>query len=391
MKILLTSDWHLGKYLYKEKLLSKQAEFFQREFFPLLREIKPDLLIVAGDILDKPIPDQDTLYYYADLLRELSSFAIPSFFILGNHDSRRTALHRYFLEKAKIYLIDHLDYFFSPFIFKDERGDTLNLYFFPYLPLYELYEKVQAYFSLEISEKISYVSLLKSLLGLNQIKSPSVFISHFALEPFLFCGEELSIKGFSEDYILPEGLLSSFDLVFLGHLHRPQRARDKIFYPGAPIPYSFEASCEERGVLLLEWRENFLVKSEFFALTSPYELLYLKGTFEEIMQYPESESYTKILLLDEKPIYNVYERIKTRFPNLLFLEYITAATPLIERENLEEINPSYENIKLEEGELFKEFYKLIEGKEIEPKLWEIFLENLAEFYNLERREGRICQ
>ncbi|MFN3921419.1 MAG: exonuclease SbcCD subunit D [Caldimicrobium sp.] len=387
MKILLTSDWHLGKYLYKEKLLNKQAEFFQKEFFPLLKDLKPDLLIVAGDILDRPIPDQDTLYFYADLLKELSSYDIPSFFILGNHDSKRTALHRYFLEKAKIYLIDHLEYFFSPFLVKDQRGNTLNLYFLPYLPLYELFEKAKEDPLFAVPERISYVTVVKNLLERRQIKSPSLFISHFALEQFHFCGEEVTIKGFSEEYILPVTLLYHFDLIFLGHLHRPQKAKEKFFYPGAPLPYSFEASTEKRGVLFFEWKENSLVKSEFLELTPPYELLYLKGSFEEIMEYPKSESYTKILLYDEKPIFNVYERIKTKFPNLLSLEYVTAFSSLC--KNLEEIDFTTESIKVDERELFRDFYQFVEKKEIEPKLWEVFLKNLDEFYQLERKEGRI--
>ncbi|MFN3568465.1 MAG: exonuclease SbcCD subunit D [Caldimicrobium sp.] len=141
MKILLTSDWHLGKFLYKEKLLNKQMEFFYGKFFPLLKDLKPDLLIVAGDILDKPVPDQETLYAYAELLKELSTFNIPCFLILGNHDSKRTSLYSYFLEKAKIYLIDHINYF--PFTFHDEKGERVFLYFLPYLPIYEFLEKIK--------------------------------------------------------------------------------------------------------------------------------------------------------------------------------------------------------------------------------------------------------
>lgn len=389
MKILLSSDWHLGKFLYREKLLSKQAEFFQGEFLSCLKDLKPDLLIVAGDILDRPIPDQETLYFYEDFLKELSTYKIPSFFILGNHDSRRTAYHSYFLEQAQIYLIDHLKYFFTPFSLKDNRGEEVNFYFLPYLPLYELLEKARAFLSFEIPESITYTTLLETLFKEIPFKRPAFIVTHFALDQFQSCGEEISIKGFSEDYVLPESMFQSFDIACLGHLHRPQMKKEKFIYPGAPMPYSFETFIEERGVRFIEWRDNRIIRNEFMALTSPYELLTLKGTFAQIEKQPKTNAYTKIILEDEKPIFNVYERLKALFPNLLYLEYTYSSN--FSKEDKVEVNFSLEAIDLDEKALFREFYALVEGKEIEPKLWEVFLKNLEEFYNLEKKEVSLCQ
>ncbi|MFN3407115.1 MAG: exonuclease SbcCD subunit D, partial [Caldimicrobium sp.] len=323
---------------------------------------------------------------YAELLKELSTLNIPCFLILGNHDSKRTSLHSYFLEKAKIYLIDHINYF--PFTFQDEKGERVFLYFLPYLPVYEFLEKIKEVFSFELPEKITYTNLLKIWFEKIEFKEPAFFISHFTLEKFHPSGEEIMIKGFSEEYVMQEELLSPFAFVFLGHLHRPQE-KGKIFYPGAPLPYSFEVSKEERGVYFFEWKKGSFLLKEFIPLTPSYELLYLQGSLEEILRTESTSAYVKVVLKEERPVMDAYERLKNHFPNLLALEYESSQPTLESSFESFYVNP--EAIKIDEKELFKEFYKLVKGKEVDPKLWEVFLKGLEEFYSLQRKEERLWQ
>ncbi len=388
MKIILSSDWHLGKSLYSIKLINEQATFFENSFFPLLKDIKPDLLIVAGDILDKPLPDQETLLLYEELLERLASLKIPSIFILGNHDSRRTALHKFFLKLGRIYLIDDLRYFFEPFIFQNERGEKINLYLLPYLPFYELFEKIKGEGFLFELEEANLSHLLAKLFEFLSVKSPSILVSHFAVAKGTYCGEEIQIKGLSFDYLISQNHFEKFDYIFLGHLHRHQELEYKIFYPGAPLPYSFESFSEERGVHFFEIRENKILSSQFIPLSPSYELVVIKGFFDDILKLPKTDSYVKVILQDELPVFNAYERLKEKFPRLLFLEYENPKE--VSREiNFEVLD--IEEINFEEKELFKEFYEFVEGKALDPRLEEIFVKYLEEFYKLEREEGRLCQ
>jgi len=389
MKILLTSDWHLGKPLYAIKLLSEQARFFEETFLPMLSYLKPDAVVVAGDILDKPLPDQETLFFYEDLLARLSHFKIPFLFILGNHDSRRTALHKYFMELAGLYLADDLRFFLTPFTLQDSKGEVCHFYLLPYLPLYELFERVKVAGLTLALEELNYPGLIACLLARIELKKPAFLVSHFALEKGLFSGEEIQIRGLSPDYLLPEELFQDFDLLLLGHLHRPQNLRGKIWYPGAPLAYSFETFKEERGVYLLEVKGGELVSSEFIPLTPPYELRLLQGPFEDLFQLPPTQAYVKVVLEDETPVFNAYERLKERFPQLLCLEY--GKKREIEAERPLEEAPIYEEISLDERALFKEFYEFLEEKEIDPKLWEVYHRYLEEFYKKEREGGRVCQ
>jgi exonuclease SbcD len=388
MRILLSSDWHLGKNILQKKLLSEQALFFENSLIPLLREVRPDLFIVAGDILDKPLPDQETLFFYEDLLRRLSDLKIPTLFILGNHDSRRTSLHNFFIEKAGLYLVDDLRFLLQPFVCQGKRGEKLNLYLLPYLPLYELLDKaLNLGFSFS-SEELTFIGLVEELLSQIEIKGPAFLVSHFAVDKAIFCGEELLIRGYASEYLLPESLFSSFEALFLGHLHRHQVYGERFFYPGAPLPYAFETYAEKRGLLLLEWRDSALA-SEFIALSPPYELKVFKGLFEELLQMERTNAYVRVLLEDPLPIYGAYEKLKETFPNLLDLKYVEEEAPEFQIE--ERLGENLREARLDEGALFREFYSFIEKKEIDECLWEVFEKHLKAFYKKEREEGRLCQ
>jgi exonuclease SbcD len=386
MRILLTSDWHLGKNIFQKKLLSEQALFFENSFFPLLKEVRPDFLIVAGDILDKPLPDQETLFFYEDLLRRLSDLKITSLLILGNHDSRRTSLHKHFIELAGIHLIDDLKFFSKPFIWKDKSGKHLNLYILPYLPLYELLEKALSQGFFYSSEEITFTTLFEALLSQIEIKRPAFLVSHFAVDKAISCGEEISIRGYTSDYVFSEKLFSCFDALLLGHLHRPQVLEERFFYPGAPLPYSFENYSDQRGLFFLEWDGRSL-SSEFISLKPPYELRIIKGLFEKLLQMEKTNAYIKVILEDKLPIFDAHQKLKEHFPNLLHLEYEEEEILLEGQTIHEELRSS----ELDERVLFCEFYNYVEKKEMDERLWEVFNKYLEDFYKNERKEGRLCQ
>ncbi len=385
MKILLTSDWHLGKALYHQKLHNYQEKFFLQEFIPAMRDIKPDLLIVAGDILDRPIPDKDTLLLFEEILKELASSKIKTFFILGNHDSRRTSLHKYFLELGGLFVIDDLRFFFNPLTISDEEGSKLNLYFLPYLSPYELEEILRERgVELDGVPKVFTRDLLKHLINEIEIKRPAFLIGHFAISGFIFCGEELFIRGFNQDYLLDEDLFEGFDFLFLGHLHRYQVRNNRIFYPGAPLIYSFDNVKDRRGALLLEIYGAQIIHYKLIELTSPYEIMVIEDTFSNILKLPKTEAFLKIILTDNKPIYEAFQRLKEKFPNLLYLDYKKVLNEE-QKSNLfldyDDFNLDLIELKIDELELFKEFYKYVTNTDPEERIIRVFKEYLESFYN----------
>ncbi|MDW8135539.1 MAG: exonuclease SbcCD subunit D [Thermodesulfobacterium sp.] len=395
MRLIHTSDWHLGKVFFGKKILEEQRIFFENNFFPLLREVKPDLLVVTGDLVDKPIPDYETLKTLEEILYQLFELKIPTYIILGNHDSKRVSLYKEFLKFFNFVIEDGLTCFFNPLEFVSSQNEKLYFYLFPYLSPFELKELAESFykdtFKNFISSKIQIFlqDLIFFLFSNLTLKKPAILLGHFAVERGLFSGEELFLKGLGGEELFPLSLLKDFDLVLLGHLHRLQRVNPHIYYSGSIMPYSFEESQYKKGVWLIEIKEGKLLKTEAITLNSPLKLKVLKGSFKELLSHPQELAYTKIILKDCTPVYNPFERLKANFPNLLVLEYENSLeSSSLSTENsfwLEGNFQEKERMELNEETLFINFYRTVEGKEVDLKILNLFKEYVSNFK--EKREG----
>ncbi len=87
MRILHTSDWHLGK-LFEGYHLTDDQAFILDDFVKVARDSKPDIIIIAGDLYDRSVPPQEAVTLFNDVLNRLvGDLKIPTVAIAGNHDS----------------------------------------------------------------------------------------------------------------------------------------------------------------------------------------------------------------------------------------------------------------------------------------------------------------
>lgn len=392
MKIIHTSDWHLGKNIFGKKLIDEQGVFFEKTFFPLIKDIKPDIVLITGDITDKPNPDLETLKLLSEILLWLFKEKFPSIFILGNHDSKRITLFKEFLKENHLFMIDSLCYFKAPFIWKDEKGEKVYFYILPYLHLYELKENIEIFWKEENKKILEFFTkkaqlFLNDLIGLlldlakNNIYKPAIVIGHFAIEKGIFTGEEISFKFMGLEDVFSLELFENFDFLFLGHLHRLQKVSSKVFYSGSILPYSFEESAYKKGIWLFEIKNSILIKAEPIYLSPSFQMKTIRGYFKDLINSSKDEAYIKVILKDKEPVLHPFERLKTVFPNLLLLEYEDKKTEISSFSEgfIEEMFLENQKIELNEEELFKKFYQYIEEKEIEDKLFEVFKKCLNEF------------
>lgn len=388
MKILHSSDWHLGKSLCNKKLINEQALLFEDKLFPLIKEVSPDLIIVSGDIVDKPNPDYETLRLLKEILVKLAELEIPTIFILGNHDSKRLSLFKEFFEFKKLYFVDDLTYLLNPFVY---QGKTRKFYFylFPYLSIFELNsltktllnegKRDQAGF---FRDETSLEEILAQILSCVELRQPAVFVGHFAVSEAIFTGEESNLRVMGKEDVLSAKLLEPFEVVFLGHLHRLQRPFPKIFYSGSPMPYSFEEANYRKGVWLVELSDKGLSSCEPVFIDPPIKIKTLKGYFEELLKYKRDESYVRIILKNNQPVFRPYERLKVIFPNLLELRYEELEGTEGEASFLALDLSHNQGLDLDESELFKRFYEFITGKPVEEYVFSAFKECLREYKSL---------
>ncbi len=396
MRFVHTSDWHLGKIFFGKKILEEQKKFFENSFFPLLKDIKPDLLVVTGDLVDKPVPDYETLKILEEILRQLFEFKIPTYIILGNHDSKRISLYKDFLKTFNLIIEDTLTYFFNPLEFKSYQSEKFYFYLFPYTSFFELKEWVERIYKDSFKKiftskpQISFKDLLFFLFSKLTLKKPAVFLGHFAVEKSIFSGEEEALKWIGGEEVFPVFLLKDFDLVFLGHLHRLQKVDHFIYYSGSIMPYSFEEASYKKGVWFIEVKNSQILKAEEIFLDSPLQLKVIRGYFRELLSHSKETAYVKVILKDSTPVYNPFERLKVNFPNLIALEYENlsenVSTDMDSFLTLEDMFKEKEKIDLNEETLFVNFYKMVEGKDIDSKTLETFKKYMADFK--ERLEQR---
>lgn len=88
MRLLHTSDWHLGRAFHRVNMLGAQAEFIGH-LVTTAREREVDAVVVAGDVYDRAVPALAAVELFDDALHRLAELGVPTVMISGNHDSAR--------------------------------------------------------------------------------------------------------------------------------------------------------------------------------------------------------------------------------------------------------------------------------------------------------------
>jgi len=85
MRLLHTSDWHLGRTLHNEPLIEAQRSALQ-QIVDIVDSHAIDAVLVAGDVFDRAVPPVESVTLLADTLQQLTT-RVPVVVISGNHDS----------------------------------------------------------------------------------------------------------------------------------------------------------------------------------------------------------------------------------------------------------------------------------------------------------------
>ena len=136
MRLIHTSDWHLGRILYKKSLLEDQRFFIYDFFLPALDELSPDAVMISGDIFDRQIAPTEAIALFDGFISELCvKRGIKLFIITGNHDGAdRFALAPELLSKSGLYISSRLDVN-SPPVRLERGNERADIYMLPYFCL----------------------------------------------------------------------------------------------------------------------------------------------------------------------------------------------------------------------------------------------------------------
>lgn len=325
MRILHTSDWHLG-----QNFMGKSREEEHQAFFIwLLKRIQSEqitLLLVAGDIFDTTTPPNYALELYYNFLKELSTVDnLTTIIVAGNHDSIATLKTSQQLLKAlNIHVVtkgDSEEHQIIP-IYKNKKMQAL-VCAVPFLRD-SILRQSQSGEGIREREKFAnqaikeyyealYQKALKLLKerGLNGKDIPIISTGHLTTvgarssesERDIYIGGTFDIGG--------DFLGKNFDYVALGHLHINQKVGcEHVRYSGSPIPLSFSEAKSIKKVNIIEFlmpkskRANSkAIEVKTVEIPTHRPLLLLKGSLEEIVvalkAIENQETWIEVQLTDD--------------------------------------------------------------------------------------------
>lgn len=356
MKWFHLSDLHLGKRLCEVPLLSDQAHILS-QILALTAVERPDGVLIAGDVYDKPVPSAEAVGLLDDFLVRLSRQGVPAYLISGNHDSaERLSFGGRLMAAGGVHVAPVYSGQVEPIVLADQYG-PVHLYLLPFLkPAH-----VRRFFPEASIE--SYTDAVAAVVSAMEIDPAvrNVLVAHQFVTGSVRCAsEEVSVGGTDN---VDVSVFDGFDYVALGHLHSPQRAgRDTVRYCGAPLAYSFPEAEQEKSVTVVELKEKGTVSLRTLPLTPLRRLGELRGTYEELTcrQFYEGTDYQsrylRVVLTDEEDVVDAAVKLRMVYPGLMQVAYDNHRTQAAGV-------PELESERRSPLELLEEFY---EGQNGQP-------------------------
>ncbi|MBO6209634.1 MAG: exonuclease SbcCD subunit D [Schwartzia sp.] len=372
MRFAHISDLHLGKRLHEVSLLEDQSHVLN-EICEILRDEKPDAVLIAGDIYDKSMPSAEAVRLFDDFLSELSADGQKVFVISGNHDSAaRVAYGGRIMAKSGVYLSapEYRGEVFS--VPLEDNAGPVDIFLLPFIkPIH-----VSLAFKEEKIE--SYTDAMRvavERMGVNP-KRRSVLVAHqFVTGAVRSDSEEVSVGGLDN---VDASVFEPFSYVALGHIHRPQNiGSPRIRYSGTPLKYSFSEAKDEKSITIAELDAKGAVSVRTIPLKPEHDLREIKGTYDELMKKENyagtaTDDFLHIILTNEDDVPDAMRKLKTVYPNILRLDYDNART---KSGGAVEVVPEAETKT--PMELVSEFYAMQNGQPMNEAQSE-YIQRLAE-------------
>lgn len=324
MRLLHTSDWHLGRSFHREDLLGAQSRFVDF-LVETVRSERVDAVLVSGDVYDRALPSVDAVALCNEALRRLAAANTRVVLISGNHDSaRRLGFGADLIDAAGIHLRTDPAGCGRPVLLEDEHG-TVAVYALPYLEPDAVRGELGC-------EERSHTAVLGAAMGrvradlADRSGARSVVLAH----AFVTGGEtsdserDISVGGVGS---VPLGTFAGVDYAALGHLHGAQRLSDRVRYSGSPLAYSFSEDRQHKGVLLVDLgdRPGAGPTVEHLATPADRPLARISGSLEDLLSAPRwsslTDHYLQVTLTDAVRPRDPMERLRARFPHVLVLAF----------------------------------------------------------------------
>ena len=375
MKIIHLADLHIGKRVNEFSMIDDQKHILN-QILEIIDKEKPDAVIIAGDVYDKQVPSIEAVELLDSFISDISKRKTTTFIISGNHDSaERLAFGSSLMAMGKIYISPVYNGKISKYTLKNDFGSA-NFYLLPFVKP----SHVKRFFP---DEKIeSYTDAIRVVVDNLKLDTSeiNILIAHqFVTGASRTESEEISVGGLDN---VDASVFEDFDYVALGHIHRPQKiGTERIRYCGTPLKYSFSEVNDTKSVSIIEINSKEDFNLRMIPLIPKRDMRKIRGTYEELITKTSYEStntddYIHVTLTDEFNVVDAIQKLRVIYKNIMKLEYDNIRTRESRKINLDDMVIENKNPL----EIFSEFYKLQNNKEMDNEQKEIIKKIMEEVW-----------
>lgn len=387
MKILHTSDWHLGHVLYNYDR-SREQQAFLRELAETVRTEQPDVMVVSGDVYHYANPSSSAQRMYTEAMLEIHRACEEMSIVVtaGNHDSgQKLEIDRSLWQHFGLHVIGG--------IYRDADGVDLNRHI---IEIKDRESRTTGYVAAiphiypnnfplidddtpkENRQRLFFQKILDRIAERNTNSLPVVLMAHLAVSGSDTTGHDDTIGGI--DYTDIGDLGRGYDYLALGHIHRPQTVRSTggtARYSGSPVPVSFDEDYRH-SVTIAELRSGYKPEIRTVEIHNPMPLITIPEkpapfaeALEQLAGLPDDMSaYVRLNVTADKGLppdctelaFKAVEGKECKFCYIKVNrgERVTAeGAERISVQELQEISPV---------EIARRYYKESEGEEMDEEL-----------------------
>ncbi len=326
MKILHTSDLHIGKYIGTYDLKEDTEYVLNQVVDTAIRE-RVEVVLISGDVFDRPNPSEEAIKMYVSFLKELLDKNIKVIAISGNHDSGiRLSAYKDILGKG--YFVE--GEFNSPMrkvSLSDEYG-PVNFYMLPFFTPFIVKSNLKLEKGLE-----NYDLAMDEIIKRENIDTSqrNIILAHQFVAGFKFGGseEDFSYSNGDEKNVAGVGIISldkfqNFDYVALGHIHKPQKiSRETIRYSGSLLKYkTSEIDGPDKSVVIIDLKEKGNIEVKLDPIKPLHPFVKIEGLLSELTNTnPNGNDYVYLIVDDDKTPIEAKNKLTPYYKRIVDIEF----------------------------------------------------------------------
>jgi exonuclease SbcD len=328
VRILHTSDWHLGRSFHGVGMLAAQAAFVDH-LLEVVRSEAVDLVVVAGDVHDRALPPLDAVELADEAFARLAASGATTVVSSGNHDSpARLGFNARLADAAGVHLRTRWQDVGIPVLLEDEHG-PVAVHALPYLEpdaVREAWRLPERSHEAALRAAMDRVDDdLADRSGTRSVVLAHAFVagSSDAADQMASDSErDISVGGLQ---IAPTSLFTGVHYAALGHLHGQRTLTDTVRYSGSPLAYSFSEARHTKGSWLVDLGADGLTNADLVPAPVPRPLATVRGRLDDLLADPlladAERSWLQVTLTDPRRPLHAMDRLRARFPHTLAIGF----------------------------------------------------------------------